>query len=108
MSQPDYAYGFDGTTDDVSLVVMRRPPGGAWQVERTEGPDNEHLSRVVARIGAQAPRSEPQATVNWPEQIAAWMDSRRHLTWRLDDEQRALLARVFDRLATEGNLILRL
>jgi hypothetical protein len=107
MSLPERIYGFDGAAaDDVSVVVMQREPGGSWRVERTDGPDGDYLARVVARI-APTPKPPPPAGSSLAGQAAEWMAAHSKVTFKLTDEQRALLERTFARLAEEGMLTLK-
>lgn len=78
--------GFDGTTDETSLVVMSRAPGGQWRVQNTDGPDAAALAGMVAA---------PPAHRGLAQQVNDWLDEHLGDEFKLDGEQRAFLERLY-------------
>jgi hypothetical protein len=120
-------FGFDAAADgELAVVMMRRGEDGSWQVEQAHGPQNEDMSRVVARICAQHPApAEPEwacegcgyhntggicthcgrpANPPLTDQVAAWMAKHGDITMQLTDEQQAIVHATFGRLISEGKL----
>lgn len=68
MSQPEHTLvGFDGSLDDVSVVVMSRRPDGTWAVENSDGPDGAAIARIVADAYSRAPEHKglAQQVIDW-------------------------------------------
>ena len=120
-------FGFDASADGgLTVVMMRRTENGRWQVENVDGPDNEDLSRVVARIAGDHAPAEPEWVCEdcgyhntggicthcgrprnkqpWADLVAAWMDRHQGTTFQLTAEQRRIVQATFERLTAEGKI----
>jgi hypothetical protein len=105
-------FGFDAADGgEISMVMLRRDPGGGWQVQQVEGPHCEDMSRLVARIcGTPRPRPGEATDAHPPtgdalhEMAAQWMAGHGDIIAQLTDEQRATIQVTLGRLITEGKL----
>lgn len=66
--------GFDGSADDVFVVVLHRGPDGRWQIDTADGPD-------------------PGQAADW---AAEWLAAYAGETFELTPEQRAMLADAYE------------
>lgn len=88
----DTIIGFDGTADDVSVVVMTRDNTGTWQVRSSSGgPDTGWLAARIADLAAEhRPDENPLS-----EQVRDWLATLAGRSVALSDEQVELMHRWY-------------
>lgn len=91
--------GFDGSThDDCVVVVRRNPDGDGWLVDSAGGGDPESVARAVAELFEQPVRPAPPASP-LAEQVVEWLNAYHAgpgQEFELDDWQRDVLARMYE------------
>jgi hypothetical protein len=88
-------FGFDGSCDDVAVVVMSRHPGGTWRIESTTGPDVAELARLAAELCPPPAPPLPAPASPLADRAAEWMATLTEEEFVLTDWQRDLLRRLY-------------